>query len=238
VKKVVVALAATILLVLPAIAPGTHPRPAGATPLRASLVPAYEPCTEPDRTHGPPLAFASCSGPQQVSDHLTVGTPDANGNGAKSVGSFRIVAKPGTPVPPTDNKVGFWIKITDVRCKGVSAGCPGPEEDYSGTLEARVPVQATDHNNAVSPGGGIDPGTVEPFTLATPVFCAATADPAIGGTCEGGFGYIEQLGITLVDGRRHLWELGRLQVWDGGADGDGETAADNTLFAIQGLFVP
>ena len=60
--------------------------------------------------------------------------------------------------------------------------------------------------------------------VSTPVYCVATADPAIGGTCEGGFGYIEQLGITLNDGQRHLWELGRLQVWDGGADGDGETA--------------
>jgi hypothetical protein len=238
VKRVVVALVATIVLVLPAIAPGTHPRPTGATPIRASLVPAYEPCTAPDRTHGPPLAFGSCSGPQDISDYLTVGTPDANGYGAKSVGYFRIVAKPGTPGLPTDNKVSFWVVITDVRCKGVSAGCSAPGEDYTGTVEAQVTVQITDHGSNTEPGGGIDPATVEPVTVRTPVWCAATADPAIGGKCEGGFGYIEALGITLNDGQRHLWELGRLQVWDGGADGDGETAADNTLFAIQGLFVP
>jgi hypothetical protein len=28
-----------------------------------SLVPAYAPCTAPDRMHGPPLAFPSCSAP-------------------------------------------------------------------------------------------------------------------------------------------------------------------------------
>ena len=34
-----------------------YPRPAGAYPMRASLVPAYEPCISPNRTHGPPLAL-------------------------------------------------------------------------------------------------------------------------------------------------------------------------------------
>ena len=59
-------------------APG-FARPAGATPLRVPLVPAYEPCSSPSLNHGPPLAFPSCGPPVQASDHLTVGTPDANG---------------------------------------------------------------------------------------------------------------------------------------------------------------
>ena len=33
-------------------------RPAGASPLRISLVPAFSACTAPNREHGPPLAFA------------------------------------------------------------------------------------------------------------------------------------------------------------------------------------
>ena len=44
-------------LVLPPLASGTHARPKAATPATASLVPAYEQCTAPDRMHGPPLAF-------------------------------------------------------------------------------------------------------------------------------------------------------------------------------------
>ncbi len=41
--------------------PNPYPRPKGATPFRASLVPAYKACTASNRTHGAPLAYASCS---------------------------------------------------------------------------------------------------------------------------------------------------------------------------------
>ena len=40
------------------------------------------------------------------------------------------------------------------------------------------------------------------------------------------------------EGQRAIWELGQVQVFDGGADGDGDTAGDNTLFAVQGAFTP
>ena len=43
--------------------------------------------------------------------------------------------------------------------------------------------------------------------------------------------------ISLPGVRRALWELGKLRVLDGGADGDAETGP-NTLFAVQGVFVP
>jgi hypothetical protein len=35
-----------------------------------------------------------------------------------------------------------------------------------------------------------------------------------------------------------IWELGPLRVLDGGADGLASTPGDNTLFAVQGVFVP
>ncbi|MGH2978898.1 MAG: hypothetical protein ACRDLQ_04590 [Solirubrobacterales bacterium] len=236
-KRVAVALLA-IALAVPTIAGGIHARPKAASPVHGALVPAYEPCTAADRTHGPPLAYGSCSGPQQASDYLTVGTPDANGSPAKSVGSFRVEARAGIPGPPTDNRISFFVRITDVHCQGVSAGCPGPGEDYSGTVEARIPIQATDHFNGTDPGGGAEPGTVQLVNFTFPVSCTATADPTIGSTCARSIGYIEELGPAINDGRRTLWEFGPLQLWDGGADGDGETGADNTLFAVQGLFVP
>ena len=47
-------------------------------------MPAYEPCTAPDRRHRGPLDDDSCTSPQPISDYLTLGTPDANGNPAKS----------------------------------------------------------------------------------------------------------------------------------------------------------
>ena len=74
-----------------------YPRPKGATPTYVPLVPAYPACAAPDRTHGPPLAYASCSSPEQVSAHLTVGTPDANGKPAKSVGTGATAPSRVTP---------------------------------------------------------------------------------------------------------------------------------------------
>ena len=42
----------------------------------------------------------------------------------------------------------------------------------------------------------------------------------------------------LVDeGSRAVWEMRRVEVMDGGPDGDVDTA-DNTVFARQGVFVP
>jgi hypothetical protein len=36
---------------------------------------------------------------------------------------------------------------------------------------------------------------------------------------------------------RAIWELGRLEVYDGGPDGQASTQV-NDLFAVQGVFVP
>ena len=88
----------------------SYPRPKGATPFNAPLVVAYDQCSSPNRLHGPP-AFGggspnpSCNPPQPASDHLTVGTPDANGQPSRSSGSVRfdtVVASPARrPTKPT-----------------------------------------------------------------------------------------------------------------------------------------
>ena len=64
----------------------SYARPKVATPLEVSLVPAYQPCTAPNRTHGPSLDSASCNPPAQASDELTLGTPDANGKPVRATG--------------------------------------------------------------------------------------------------------------------------------------------------------
>ena len=82
-----------------------YPRPTGASPFRASLVPAYNAVPSPNRMHGPPLAFASCNPPVQSSGSLTVGSPDANGAAANSVGFARyavMVGNAGTPADEAD----------------------------------------------------------------------------------------------------------------------------------------
>ncbi len=70
-------------------------RPTGASPMRLSLVPAYEACTNPNGTHGTPFADPSCEPPAQSSPHVTVGTPDANGVAVKMSASVRFRVIPG-----------------------------------------------------------------------------------------------------------------------------------------------
>ena len=41
----------------------------------------------------------------------------------------------------------------------------------------------------------------------------------------------------MQQGKRAVWQLGQIQVLDGGPDGAAATA-DNSLFAVQGVFVP
>ena len=82
----------------------SYPRPKGATPFYGSLTIAYKPCTAPDRTHGPPLAYGSCSSPQMTSDYLTVGTGDSNGKPARNEGYLRLGAVPGIRRRPSTTR--------------------------------------------------------------------------------------------------------------------------------------
>lgn len=237
-KRGFAALAVCVVLALPAVASGTHPRPKSASPLTVALTPAYQPCTASDRTHGPPLAFPSCSGPQPTSQSLTVGNPPAST--ARFVGSVQFKAYPGVPGPPDDNYLYITVDMKDVRCQGVSGACTGAGADYAGSVRLEATVRATDHNNATTAGGGADPATVQDFTLAMNLPCAQTSDPAIGSSCYQST-FLETFipgSYVIKDGKRTIWEIGQVHVFDGGADGDGSTTADNTLFANQGIFIP
>jgi hypothetical protein len=198
-----------------------YPRPVGAYPTRVSLVPAYEPCGSPNRTHGPPLGFGSCNPPSQEPGQLTLGTPDSNGQGAKSVGSLRVTTLTGIPATTADEAdVKVLGKITDVRVRSDLS-------DYTGDLQARLRIQITDKDNTPHPGG---PGaaTVQEFTQSLPIPCAESADTTIGSTCQ-----LDTTVEALVPGavkekRRAIWQLGAIRVHDGAGN----------LFLTQGLFVP
>ena len=131
--------------------PATRGRRA-RNPLRVALVPAYEACTSPNRTHGPPLAHPSCNPPTQRSSVLTIGTPDANGFTALSISS-RAVQAPRQPEPAGGLR---WsrpvIKINDVHCRVANAACPGGVgSDFVG--QAARPDVGPDHRQAERPGG-------------------------------------------------------------------------------------
>jgi hypothetical protein len=158
-----------------------------------------------------------------------VGTPDSNAKFANSVGSVLytvIVGDSGPPANEADVKAD--VSLTDVRQQGTLA-------DYAGEVSVEQIVQITDRRNGSAQN---EPGTVQsnPYRFAVP--CAATSSPTAGGTCSLSSTFNAILPGSVSEGERAIWELGDVDVFDGGADGQAATTGDNTLFARQGVFVP
>ena len=218
-----------------------YPRPKAASPLRVSLVPAYSQCTAPNRTHGPPLAFASCNPPAQESAQATVGSPDALGGGANFTGSVRYRVVVGAPGAPDDSDVSLTGSLADVRCLPSGSSCGGANAagtaDYAGEVRVSAALQMTDRWNAVAAGGGTDAATGE-ATLGASFPCGQTASTSIGSSCTLNTSANALVPGLVKDTKRAIWQFQRVQVHDGGPDLDADTTGDNTLFAVQGIFIP
>jgi hypothetical protein len=227
-------------------ASASHIRPKGATPIRASLVPAQQQCVNPNGTHEPPLEnVRSCLPPSQSASAATVGTPDANGFPAQSAGFVRIaVVGAGT----TDEDDRVEVEITDVR----DAKDPARPYEPDLTLVARIPeppptavtgrmLRLTDHRN-IGPGPVGGAGTTVDFNFPIPVDCDPTT-VGIGSTCAVTTTFNSILpGFVKFDPsnpnrNRQTIEIGQVQVYDAGADGI-PGSNDDTLFAVQGIFNP
>jgi hypothetical protein len=232
-KSMFLAVVGVLLVATTAFA--THPRPKGATPLRVSLVPAFKQCTAPNTQHGSPLAFKSCNPPVQESSFLTVGTPDANGAAANSIGFIHIKVTP----PSFENEVKLNGSVSDVRClPGTDPSvCDSPNAgdgpDYSGSLDIRGTMRVTDHYNGQNL---TDPATVQDIPFVGLLHCVNTADTSIGGLCTVGQAASCPPSCS-VSGRRTVIELSQITVVDGGPDGNALTN-DNTVFLRQGVFIP
>jgi Tol biopolymer transport system component len=169
--------------------PGAYPRPKGATPIRLSLVPAYQPCTAPNRTHGPPLAFGSCAPPDETSDERTVGTPEANGAAANMIGSLRIEAVVGNAATSADEAdIAIRFSVTDVRCRSSSSfPCTNANAaggtDYAGSVYGKLSLRITDRYNLPAPAGQA-PGTMTDRPLTFRAECLDNSDTSIGSTCS------------------------------------------------------
>jgi hypothetical protein len=235
--------AALIGLLAVASAQATHPRPKSASPIRLTLVPGYSQCTASSRTHGPPLAFPSCNPPAQISGQATVGTPDAFGGPANASSFIRFRASVGVPGPPDEGDILIDAEINDVRCAPTGSRCgtanaSGPA-DYSGEIRYKMTFRLTDHRNAVNPGGGTDPATVQDLSIEASAVCAQTASTSTGSICD--INTTMRLifpGAPGPDGQRVIWEFNDVTVYDGGPDGDGDTTGDNTVFLRPGIFIP
>jgi len=212
------------------------PRPKAASPLQTALVAAYQTCSSPNRTHGPPLAHPSCNPPVRSSAPLTVGTPDANGFGANSTAFARYSVKPGNLSTSADEAdVKITASITDVR--NHPAGT-----DYTGQVLLTAQLTITDNDNAAETP---EPATTEARPFEVPVQCSATADTTRGGACALTTSYDAVIPGAVSERQRAIWALGQIQVRDAGPNGTGYASCpptcgdgDETVFMRQGIFVP
>jgi hypothetical protein len=67
--------------------------------------------------------------------------------------------------------------------------------------------------------------------------CTAPAATNVGATCSSVTTANAVVPGALIENARSNWELGQIQVFDGGADGLAGTDP-NTLFEVQGVYVP
>jgi hypothetical protein len=223
------------MLMTAQLSTASHVRPKGATPLRVPMVPAFKACTAPNRTHGAPLAFPSCNPPTQTSNFLTVGSPDANGAGANSTAFVLLKVKVTSP-----EDVLITASGTDIRCRPGTAAtvcnsanaADGP--DYSGQLQGDATIRISDHYN----GAGLnEAATVVDIPFPVNGQCANTALTSIGGTCTVNTTANAVVVGSVKDNQRAVVEITQIHIFDGGADGQVATA-DNTLFSVQGIFIP
>jgi glucose/arabinose dehydrogenase len=231
-----------------------YARPQGAAQLRVPLSVAYRECLQgsTNRSHSGGLAHPSCNPAVQASSWLTVGTLDSNGWASQSVGSVEVTVCPSgttasgacsTPADMSAPDVRIAASVTDVRCKvgpaGGQAACEGGVlSDYTGGLRGLLPLRVTDRSNGgasfTQPGTG---DTTFPFEVPCTANQAGSSITSVGGTCS-----VVTRANAVVPGavqptKRGNWELGQIELTDGGADGSTASAV-NTVFARQGVFVP
>jgi hypothetical protein len=222
-----------------------YPRPRGATSISTSLVIAYRDCIAPNRVHRQPISYPSCSQPVRSSPDLTAGSPETFST-AQFEGRFRMGVITGLPGPPDDSDVAVSVTLVDVRCEDGSASpaCTivneDPGADYVGEMEARVGVRITDRASGDGTAG-TQPATAQDATLAFPVLCHGANGGVtsftgwIGAHCSADTSLNALFPHAIRDGRRAIFALGRVEIWDGGYDGVMSTQ-DNHIYATQGIF--
>jgi len=154
---------------------------------------------------------------------LTLGTFDANGQPVKSTGAVHLKNLGGD--------LGIQVSVSDVRRASDLS-------DYEGELRLNATVRVTDRVS-ILPGDHYGTATMVDVGFGPSVPCTPNADATVGSDCEITTSVDALIaGSPLQPGYRSIVEFSRIDVYDGGADGDGDTAGDNSPFLTQGVFVP
>ena len=229
-----------------------YARPKGASPIAFRLVPAFLECTSGNASHGAPLEASACSPPVPASSYLTLNAPDRPAPfnlAASSTGvvNMKVFCTDGAPSPCTSTAgeqidVQIDSTITDVRCVGASGGCSAAGAAYSGKLLMSAGLRLTDRLNAPVQ----DPGTAIDTQFQLGMQCTS-------GACSVSTSADAVIPGLVQEQRRAVWQLSRIEVRDGGSDGNLAAAGaptsgvcppacvgngGETLFMHQGFFVP
>ncbi len=135
------------------------------------------------------------------------------------------MVRPGNPSTPADEAdVEITVSVTDVHNRsGLS--------DYQGELRAISSLRITDRG-----GGVLQTVTDQQFSWTVP--CTSTPTTTVGSACTVTTSADAIVPGSVSEGLRTIWQMGQVQVQDGGEDGVASTVNDNTLFMKQGIFVP
>jgi hypothetical protein len=232
--------------------PDGYARPKSATPMTFKLVPAFNECTSPNGTHGAPFSSGSCDPSTQSSSLLTFNGPDrpapftgmVAGTGLLTMKIFctDAAAPPCTAQAGDQQDVKIDASVNAVRCTGTSGGCTGAGATYAGKLLFSTGLRITDRLNTPVQ----EPATVSDTPFRFGMQCA-TGNCSISTTADAVYpGLVQEL-------KRAVWQLGQIEVLDGGPDGNFAAApapasgvcppacAGNdgeTVFMRQGIFAP
>ena len=221
-----------------------YPRPAGASPMRASLVPAYNQCTSPNRVHGPPDFPGNASNPDGPATRPR--RVRARSRSAPRTPTGRARTRPARCACGDQRQPEHRRRRGQRALQGVDhrralqarrEGLRGRQRRRGRRLlrPAAGQERPADHRPLQRPlRGRHGPGHLVRGHGAR---ARARRAPAWGANCS-----IDTTADAVLPGvvkevRRSNWQLGQVQVFDGGADGVVSTNP-NTLFAVQGVFVP
>ena len=114
------------------------------------------------------------------------------------------------------------VNITDVRWAS-------DWSDYTGELRAILQLRITDQSNGPTLA---DAATMSDTPYGVTVPCAATPSAAIGVDVLRHVTTADAVAPgTVLEGRRAMWQIGQVEVTDGGADGVGLDRAQHHVHA-------
>jgi hypothetical protein len=107
--------------------------------------------------------------------------------------------------------------------------------DYTGELGLSLSLRLTDKGSGAS---GAEPATVQDLPVPAAIPCTDNADLSTGSTCTLTTSANALLPGSVSAGARAIWQLGQVEIDDGGPDGAASTPDGAAPYAVQGVFVP